>query len=332
MTTDRIAQDLAALGTESRRGLAELDDLLRTSGVYRDDRPGAEARRDALAEERRRELAMMPLTLAHVFAHRVARAAAGGAAMLCALVLVAVLVDPMMMRLATFAVPGLDIGMCVMLAGGFVLAIYIVATWIAEARFARRMRAAISTRGDAYRDLDHLATGPIDAGYALIRRADGWAVGLSLAGAVSLLPILGYLLIVGEMFHPLHVAYSETFVLRSHSVTSNIGALLPPIVLGVAFALFVGIASAREHRFGARATRVLGHWSVLPIGILVGLVSLYVTFRMIGRYDAFRVLPTVAQGKLVAYLGQAAILIPAMWIVLWWRGREQARIRDDQAL
>jgi hypothetical protein len=328
--TDRLAQDLAALGADNRRGLAELDDVLRTSSVYRDDRPGAEARRDALAEDRRRELAMMPLALAHVFAHRVARAAAGGAAMLCALVLVAMLLDPMTMRLATFAVPGLDIGMCITLSAGFILATYILVTWIAEARFARRMRAAITTRGDAYRDLDRLATGPLDVGYALIRRADGWAVGLSLAGVVSLVPIVGYLLIVGEMFHPMSVAYSETFVLRSHAVTSNISSLLSPISCGLAVAIFVGIASAREHRFGARATRVLGHWSVLPIGILVGLVSLYVTFRMIGRYDAFRILPTVHQGKHVAYLGVAAILIPAMWFVLWWRGRERARIADDQ--
>ena len=164
----------------------------------------------------------------------------------------------------------------------------------------------------------------------MIRCADGWAVGLPLAGAVSLVPIIGYLLIVGEMFHPMQVAYSETFVLRSHSVTSNIGGLLPPIALALGMAIFVGIASAREHRFGARATRVLGHWSLLPIGIFVGLVSLYVTFRMIGRYDAFRILPTVHQGKLVAYLGQAAILIPAMWTVLWWRGREHARIADEQ--
>ncbi|HEY5936106.1 MAG TPA: hypothetical protein VIU61_15760 [Kofleriaceae bacterium] len=329
--TDRIAQDLAALGTDSRRGLAELDDVLRTSSVYRDDRPGAQARRDALADDRRRELAMMPLTLAHVFAHRVARAAAGGAAMLCALVLVAMLLDPMIMRLATYVVPGLDIGMCVMLSGGFILAIYILATWIAEARFARRMRASITMRGDVYRDLDHLATGPLDAGYTLLRRADGWAVGLSLAGAVSLVPIIGYLLIAGEMLHPLRVAYSETFVLRSHSVTSNIALLLPPIAIGLAIALFAGIASAREHRFGARATRVLGHWSMLPIGILVGLASLYVTFRMIGRYDAFRILPTLKHSKHIAYLGEAAILIPAMWTVLWWRGREHARIGDEQA-
>jgi hypothetical protein len=331
MSPDRIAQDLTALGADSRRGLAELDDVLRTSSVYRDDRPGAEARRDALAEDRRRELAMMPLALAHVFAHRVARAAAGGAAMLCALVLVAMLLDPMMMRLAAFVIPGLDIGMCILLSGVFILKTYILASWIAEARFARRMRAAITARGDAYRDLDRLATGPLDLGYALIRRADGWAVGLSLAGVVSLVPIFGYLLVVGEMFHPMSVAYSETFVLRSHAVTSNIASLLPPIGLAVGFAIFVGVASAREHRFGARATRVLGHWSVLPIGIFVGLVSLYVTFRMIGRYDAFRILPTVQQGKLVAYLGVAAILIPAMWMVLWWRGRERVRV-DDQAL
>ena len=325
--TDRIAHDLAALGADNRRGLAELDEILRSSSVYRDDRPGAEARRDALAEDRRRELALMPLTLAHVFAHRVARAAAGAAAMLCTLVIVLALVDPMMMRLAAFMVPGLDIGLVLLLSAGFILVAYILATWIAEHRFAARMRRAITTRGEAYRDLDHLATGPLDVGQAMIRRSDGWSTGFPLAGVASFVPVAGYLVIVGEMFHPVSVAYSETFVLRSHSMTSNAASLVPPIAFGVAFAILVGILVAREHRFGRRG--VLDHWSMLPIGICVGMVWLYITFRMIGRYDAYGILPSVEHGKLVAYLGEAAIMLPTIWVVLFWRRREQLRIADQ---
>src|SRR5688572_32869498 len=83
-----IARDLAALGENSRRDLPALDDALKTTDAYRDDQPGAKARRDALADDRRRELVLMPLTLAHVFAHRLGRAAAGGMAVLCSLVLI----------------------------------------------------------------------------------------------------------------------------------------------------------------------------------------------------------------------------------------------------
>ena len=86
-----ITSDLAALGDDSRRSPTALDDALQTTNMYRDDRPGAEARRDALADERRRELVMMPLTLSHVFAHRVGRAAAGASAFVCTIVLLTML-------------------------------------------------------------------------------------------------------------------------------------------------------------------------------------------------------------------------------------------------
>src|SRR5690606_13113931 len=58
-----ISGDLAALGEDSRRSPLAIDDALRTTNMYRDDLPGAQARRDALADERRRELFMMPLAL-----------------------------------------------------------------------------------------------------------------------------------------------------------------------------------------------------------------------------------------------------------------------------
>src|ERR1041384_7530466 len=123
-----IDGDLAALRDASRHALGGIDASLHTTGVYRDDRPGAEAKRNSLADVRRRELALMPLTLSHTYAHRVARATAGAAATLAAVALFAALTEERIVRALAPWFPGIAIVFFTILAIAFVLTSYVVAT------------------------------------------------------------------------------------------------------------------------------------------------------------------------------------------------------------
>jgi hypothetical protein len=339
--TDRIerlvAIDLASLGEDSRRDPLPIE-ALTSAGVYRDDRPGAEARRNALAEERRVELALMPLTLAHVFAHRVGRAAAGATGVVCAALMFLLMADPLMLELVRWFVPGLglNLGMCVMIAATAILLAYVIATWIGESWFHRRMRAAIETRGEAYGDLDHLARGPIEVARALVRRVDGWSIGLVLAGAATLAAVFGFLAVVAGTFRPFSYVLSATTIFREPAATSNLGPVIYAIGLALVAAIIIGLACDREHRFPGtpQATRWFGHWSMLPLGVLIGLVTMHLTFGMVHRLYTFGGLPP--RGQLpsselrfgLAIGGMAAVLLLLSWAVLWWRRRERARIGD----
>ena len=323
MTADRsdilITSDLAALAEDCRRDLVPVDAAVR--GAYRDDRPGAEARRDALAAERRRELALMPLALSQVFAHRVARAAAGGMALLCAATLALLIVDSMVLRIVAWAVPGINILVCATLAGAAVLAAYIVGGWVAERIFAKKMRDAIATSGDAYADLDHLGEGPLAVAHALVRRADGWAVGLALAGAAAVVPLFGFVgLVLTWGYGPSY--WSQIGVLNSYAVVANVGAVGFAIVVTLVAAISIGRACDRargEEVLGW--TRILRHWGVLPLAFVIGIAT------MIGAAHAAEVGSFGSEGTrfLNALGGAATVFLPAAWGVLFWRDREHAR-------
>ncbi len=327
---DLLARDLAALGEASRRDLPARDAASRDAGIYRDGRAGADARRDALANERRIQLALMPLSVAQVFAHRVGRAAAGAMGVVCALAMVALVADPLALRVARWFVPGLglNIGMCLTITSTAVLVTYVVATWIAEAWFTRRMRAAIETHDDVFRDLDELARGPLDVAQRLVRKADGWAIGLSLAGIASLAAVVGYLVIVAGSFKSAAYVLSSTSVFDMDATRTNLGPMAYACAGGLLAGLLVGVTCDREHRRGAASVWVarLGHWAVIPLSLLGGLLTIYGIARMMS-YDWLAMVPT-EQRFGFALLGQAAFTALATWTLLWWRRRERARVAD----
>lgn len=326
-----VSSDLSALGDASRRDLPARETALRDAGIYRDGRAGAEARRDALANERRLQLALMPLQVAQVFAHRVGRAGAGLMAVACAACMILLLADPVALRLANMFLPGipLNLGLCGMIASTLILATYVVATWVAEAWFSRRMRDTVSTHDDAYGDLDQLARGPIDVAQELARRADPWAVGLMIAGIASFATVIGFLVTVVGAFRSGNVLLSTTEVFTMPAITGNLDiiALAFLTVLGGAFV--VGRACERERRSGAAPALLarLAHWKALAIGG-VGLVAIpYATLRAFSRMYV-QGPPPETMRFVLALGGIVTLFTLTTFAVLWWRRRERARLGD----
>ena len=321
-----IKSDLAELATDVRRDVP----AAREAGIYRDGTAGAQARRDVLAEERRLQLALMPLAVAQVFAHRVARAAAGAAALLCALAMVAFLADPLLMRVVTWFVPGLgvNIGTCIMIASTLILVTYVVATWAAEAWFTRKMREAVATEHDVYADLDKLARGPIEVAQKLVRRVDGWSMGLFLAGAAALVSVFGYLVVIAGAFQPLSHVLSTTSLFAERAAAGNLGPVLYAIAIACGAGFVVARGCERENRYGELPSLVarLAHGSTLVIGAVVGLGVMFATARMVTRL-AFR-LPEPGQRYLLAIFAEVALLAILACLALWWRRRERARLGD----
>ena len=322
-----IARDLAALGENSRRDVPALDptlDALRTKDAYRDDRPGAEARRNELAEQRRRELVLMPLTLAHVFAHRLGRAAAGGMALVVSAIMLAMIADPLLMRFAAWFIPGLNIGMLVLLASLAVIASYVIATWIGEIWFERRMRKAISTSKDAYEDIEHLARGPLEIAHRAVARLDGWALGLFLAGATSATLVFGYTAVIVGTNHVLSHAWSMVGILESGALDRNLTFLLPVLVTSLVIAFVLGRACARDISTSMTA-RALGSWIALVIAGAFGIAMLYKTFHLMLDFRPARRLGG-DERMFLSVATTIVVFVPVAWGLLFWRRREQARI------
>ena len=331
-STDRlITSDLGALGAHARRELPPASEALRDTGIYRDGHAGAQARRDALAEERRVQLALMPLAIAQVFAHRVGRAATGAVALLCSAAMLMLLADPLLMRVVTWLVPGLglNLGTCLVAAATVLLVTYVVATWIAEAWFTRKMRHAIETHADVYSDLDHLARGPVEMAQQLVRRIDGWSTGLWLAGVTSLATVMGYLVVVAGAFSSLERVLSSTSLFAERAAMENLGPVIYTLVLAGALAVYVGRSCARESRMAEPSPWMqrLSHWGMIVAGMAVGLVTMFEASRMMMRL--YRgVLPSNELRYVLAIGGELAVLSLVTWTVLWWRRRERSRLGD----
>jgi hypothetical protein len=327
-----IKSDLSALGEETRQKIGEFSEtvaLLDRRPAYRDDRPGAEARRDALADRRRLELALMPMAVGRMFAHRVSRAAAGAVATASAAVLFMGLWEPDLVRLAEFMIPTrltitlISLGVIIAILTG-----YILAGWIAERVFERHMRESLLTTGDAYEDLDALAAGPLERARQINRRVDGWSVMLPLLGIATLAPV--------SAFVSLGTFESSLYGLGLADFASyaNVGGDLVLLALGVlagaVVAFTVGRACDRSHRTLARpvALRVFGHAGALIAGLAIGLVVL----ALLGStFTGLRVghLPPSETRLLLAVAGTLAVTGPAAWAMLWYRRRETRRLELD---
>lgn len=335
-SSDRVIDgDLAALGDASRQHVPSIDTSLASTAVhapraphaYRDDLPGVEARRNSLAETRRRELALMPLTLSQIYAHRVARAAGGAAAILCALGLLVILDDRFLVRLTTYFIPGFAIGVYALVSIAFVLLTYQTAHWVAEQRFSARMRELVSTGPDAYSDLDQLAVGPFAVAAEKVRRVDQVALVLPLVGIALLAPLLAFVGYIGVI--ALRGYYGRSQIESFMAMTSDMGPVLLALLAGVVLASILGHLIGREHRRGEPAAwvRWLGHWSVLVVAFVLGAIvagaAMATTFRM-QHYTT----PSHTTRYLLALGGEAAIMLPTISFFLWWRRRERSRLGD----
>jgi len=303
-----ISADLAALGEDSRRDPLPRE---RTLGVYRDDGGlGAAARRDELLEQRRHELAFMPLAYSHVFAHRVGRAAAGAASIVGALTLLFALGDPLVSTL--FGVARVDPSGVAALAVISVLMTYIGASSLGERLFESRMRKAIELAGDVHADLDRLAEGPVDVARRLVRRIDPWAVAFMIGGCICVAALFGYTMFAfdaraGRWHHWTRLALQRDLVV-----------VMIALAIGAALVATVGRAIARR----SESTRWLTHGAILGGGLILVGVTLY--YGMLARM-LLRT-PSIATRLGLSIAGVLAVFAIASYAVLWWRGREQKRL------
>lgn len=334
MSIDRtermITGDLAALSADSRRGLRPFAEMMPSvsAGVYRDDRASAEAARNARADECRRELALMPMALAHTFAHRVGRAAAGGAAIAGSVVLAAVLSEAWLTRLAAEIVPGLGLPLIVALLGGAVVLAYALGTAIAEVVFARRMERAIATSADPHADLETLAAGPIAAGHELVRKVDRWSIALALGGLIAVVPLVSYLAFAFAVIRSPAAEMLSVHALERVPVGYGVDVMMAVIAGGLALAALVAQACDRERtRAGLPAwVERLGHWIMVPLGFVLGLVVLIASLRMARAFQLHGTQAATSALVLLTMGSVASIFMPAAWALLWWRRREHARL------
>jgi hypothetical protein len=321
---DIIRTDLAALGAETARAIPGFDTvsarLAGAGGPYRDDQPGAEARRRALRDDRLRELALMPLAYERVFVHRVSRAGAGAAAILGIGVALAASADLWTQRLAYLLIGQPTAPLLAALLGLSTLAAYVLCGWIAERYYERRLRGALDAAGDAYADIDKLeAASPTREARALVDRVDGAAVALPLAGAITGGLALGLLAFFSD-----HGYSAMRLLLESADV------LVPAAFTGIAAAWFIGVACAGERRRVDRSPLLLAaeHWLTLAAGGAAAVASLWFAARTSFALHAYGVIPGQTTSLALGAAGLAALVLPATWVALWWRRREHRRLGD----
>ena len=330
-----VASDLATLATETRKNLPTLDESLETveGGAYRDATAGAEARRDSLLAARRLELALMPLATGRIFVHRTARAAAGATAAIAAMFVVIIIADPMLLRLAGFFIPGLNLSVVAIGTLTAVLAVYLLATLIAERAFERRMRSSLETQGDAFDDIEALAHGPLDEARRLTRKLDGLSTALPLLGFAACAPLFAFLSLVftPTLSRGVYTPTSLAFI-QNDWVSSNLSFILLAILAGALLAIFIGRACHRQHHRikDSILLAVLGHWAVIPAAIVFGLLVLVFIGSAITGVSVGH-LPSAELRGFVAIGGSLAVFAPAAWLALFLRGSEEARLRRPDA-
>jgi len=319
---DLIDTDLRALADESAGGpeFAETASWLAGGGSpYRDDRPGAEARRRALVEDRLMEVALLPHALERVYVHRVARAAAGGAAILCAAVVMVGVLDPWT-------------GRALMLLSGMPLAIlapvkitvatlgaYVLAGLLAEHHFERRLRATVKTGGELYGDIERLeAARPLDQVRRMVNSVDAVAVALPLLGASLGFTVCGFLM--AFYFIPGHMMASAAYY--------SLGPVALVTVLSTAFVIDLARACARERRSPSRPALlvVAEHWGTLVAGGLIGAFVLWYGARVADGVRLAGVVPGEGKRLLLIAAAVAAVVLPFTSMLLWLRRREQRRV------
>lgn len=318
-----IDSDLRALADDSARGLPDFaETAARLAGggsPYRDDRPGAEARRRALVESRLIEVALMPLALERVYVHRVARAAAGGAALLGAAAVMVGVLDPWTGRVMQI-LSGMPLAILAPVLIGFAtLAAYVLAGLLAEHHVERRLRDTVRTRGELYTDIDHLESArPLDEVRRMVNGLDAVAVALPLLGASLGLAVCGFLM--AFYFLPGNQMASAAYY--------SLGPVALVTVLSIAFVIDLARACVRERSSPSRPPLLAAaeHWGTLLAGGLVGAFVLWYGARVVDAVRFAGLVPGEGKRLLLIAAAVAAVVLPLTWALLWLRRREQRRV------
>ena len=297
--------------------------LLGSGEPYRDSQVGLQHRREASLEERRVELALLPLTLQRLFIHRTGRAVAGGVAVLGGVALWAVVALPVF-DLYIVMDPRITIDLALAGAVAGVLAGYLAGIVLGERLLERAVRASITPTWDALADVHR--DGPAAEARRLAGRVDGLAVGLPLVGLALLAPLLVFVSVL--YLDGVRSAYMN--LLYFNDAQGLLARNLVYIAVAVAFAVTLSIAVARGCvREESRLVAVLAHWGALMMAALVGSLIVVVGGRAFFDLYVNGIAPSVAARWSLAVGGVAALFLPCVWAVLVLRRRE-LRLLDAQ--
>ena len=305
---ETVAHDLAALAADSRRERRSAEDALRAAL--------ARARREATPAPIDRQLALVHA--ARVFAARIARAAAGAVAMLCAVAVLAVLHAPVLDRAPgtpppwwVWPVDGNAAAIAMLIAtlasGAYVAAGSLAGRWIEE---RWRRAAAGTTAAD-------LAAPP---GPRIARLLDAAAVALPVAGATSALVVIGVLAWTA----------GRQPVTRLWLDGGEIGTLFADRLRDLAIAIPIAIAAAGA--LGRACTRC-GRWASFLerrgtawLGIALALTAIRVAaVHHLGPLSGSATPALVASSPLRTALTAAGALAAFLFsagLALGWRRRE----------
>jgi hypothetical protein len=261
MTIDKlVTTDLAALATTSRSHVLSIDGLL-----------PAETGPDITADQ-------TLLALGRIYAHRVARTVAGSVAVVMTFALIAALMaqtwEPgeydlaLPRRLSMFEVNTRTMAVTLL---ALVLASYVLALRIADRVFDQRTAGSL---GRAKR---------------LARAVDGWSVALGVAGAVAYVTLIGlaHFTLGSGSGH----GDSWLFLMaeKGHWLGPAVTTCTWSILVSTAIALILAIALGRACIRRPSWLQTFEHWSVVPLGLALGVSTLYLGFaldcRPITEYD-----------------------------------------------
>jgi hypothetical protein len=308
-----VTSDLAALASDSRQQLLSLDESLRR---IRADQERAGSQADVVLTGVSGELVV--LSMVSVFAHRVGRAASGAMAVACALAILILLVNPFGSVARKFADaefarswPEWTAVSVIAFVGCLVMATRMIARRLAEHRFEQRLRRALGA-----------AEPPIDIGRRLIRSADGWSVALGIAGVTSLTTLFGVVVfVVGAS--PWNLFWGNDPLILD-VFTDRLRDLAVVIPIGLVAAVVLGRACRRERRW----IRALEHGSLLSSGLVLGLVTLCVGFKLDSGFQLYAPenLPSSALRTALTVTGMLAVFLVIAGFTLRRRRREHERV------
>lgn len=303
MTIDElIATDLAAIAADSRRSPRALDDVLparRTSAVVPEP--------------------LVVVRLATMFAHRVARMAAGATALLCTIALLVSLhgLAPVGQAPPWWAWPlrqaGVATGAAIVVLG---LASYLIARSVAWWWFARAMRHA--------HQAEDPARAPSVVGRQLVGAVEPWSVSLVIAGATCAATTVGLF----------------TAVLASDPLTAfriddpDRGAWLAELLRELSW-IVAGVIATAVLLGRARARREPPRWlgalerGALPVGVGVTLITAVLWVMLDLRAASWTPgAPPSAHVTMVSVTAAIAMVL----VITGLTARRRSREHDDRAL
>lgn len=323
---DRIRRDMAALADATAASDDDFEavraQLVGSDSPYRDGRLGIERRRQSALEDRRIELALMPLRLARVFVHRVARIAAAGVAVACALVAWVSVADPFLLRMFELFLPRLDVDSALATGTAGIAGAYILGVFGGEWLLERAARRSVSASRDPLADIAR--TGPVYEARRLAERVDIAAAALPLLAVALAAPLGAFLSAL--TFARIPGAYTDVLYLGDAPglVDRNLIYLAGGAVVGIVSAIAVGLGCARERRgLRSRSNDVLSHGGALLGWVAFGgFVALVGAWTMALRLSHSQVAPAPWMRWTLVLAGSLAVAGVAAWTVLRLRRRE----------